>query len=618
MKAFVLFAALALTLLACQQTAPQPAPNVLGTMRVRFVLEPAAKGAGLRPQVLSDIAASSPGGVQMRLLSTNTFTFGPRDQEGQRFVSATYAVRNADVNGKAYPNANNNISFLAVSTPNSLDETAIGEMLSYGGTPVAQPLLAQSFKPTHAMRYDFALGLPEVAPGGEDFQVFDESEVSSFATTSINPLNYGFVVRNPATPNSRSLPANPATEDFFGMVTFAMRFPLQATAAEDPFAFAMDFLVVTDSQTRVTQSLEQQSNNQVSSLATSLTGAVVNTLPGSPYGATPTRFVSSVRLARAPNNNPVFLVQAAQNIVVSSNADVATNGAITLRQAINQVATGGTIDLSGINGQTIRPSSSFVLGRNVTITNTASNPNVTLRGGPTVIGPPTTSLSNIQILEVQSGVTATIRHITIENGMARGAPARGGGILNAGTLTLENSKFLGNIALGNNGANATFLEGSAGESAQGGAIHNTGTLTISSSSFTNNRVVGGVGGNGIVLPVPPIPGTGGRGGRAEGGAIYNASGAILNLSSSVFDRNNATGGKGGNGAVNSTGSSGSPGLGGDANGGAALNAGTVNPSSLTFGTAANANTVVVGANGTGTIPVGSPTAGTAQNPNTNF
>jgi hypothetical protein len=613
MKPIFAFLGLALTLLACQQAASQPAPNVLGTMRVRFVLEPSAKGAGLRPQVLSDISANSPGGVQMRLLSTNTFTFGSRGEGGQRFVSATYAVRNADITGKAYPNANNNISFLAVSTPNSLDETAIGEMLSYGGTPIAQPLLAQAFKPTHAMRYDFALGLPEVAPSGEDFQVFDESEVSSFASSSIAPLNYGFVVRNPSTPNSRSLAANPNKEDFYGMVTFAMRFPLQASATEDPFAFAMDFLVVTDNQTRVTQSLEQQSSNQVSSLATSLTGVVVNTLSGSSYGATPTRFVPSVRLAKAPNNNPVFLVQALQSIVVSSNADSTANGAMTLRQALNQVATGGTIDMRLINGQTITLASSLILGRDVTITNTAANPNVVLRGGTTEFG-----INNVRVLEVQLGITATVRHVSIENGTARGAPARGGGILNAGNLTLENSKFRGNQALGDNGANATFLDGFAGEAAQGGAIHNTGTLSISSSSFTNNKAIGGVGSNGIVLSVPPIPGAGGRGGFAEGGAVYNATGATLNVNSSIFNQNNATGGKGGNGAV-SFGTSAAPGAGGDANGGAARNAGTVNANTLTFGTTANANSVVAGVNGTGGVfPPGSITAGIAQNPNANF
>ncbi|NJK43910.1 MAG: hypothetical protein HC933_06140, partial [Pleurocapsa sp. SU_196_0] len=332
------------------------------------------------------ISSSSPGGVEMRLLSTSTFTSGSRGLGGERFVSATYAVRNADVNGNPYPNANPNVSFLAVSTPNGLDETAIGEMRTYGGTPVAQPLLAQAFKPMHAMRFNFVTGLPEVAPGGEDFQVFDESEISSFATSGIAPLNYGFVVRTPSNSASRTLSANPAKDEFFGVVTFAMRFPLQSSAAEDPFAFSMDFLVVTDNQTRVTQSLEQQSSNQVPSLATSLTGAVVNTLPGSPYGATPTRFVSSVRLAKAPDNDPVFLVQAAQNIVVSSNADTNVNGAITLRQALNQVATGGTVDLVGINGQTVTLSSTLVLGRDITITNsTASNPSVTIRGGATAV-----------------------------------------------------------------------------------------------------------------------------------------------------------------------------------------------------------------------------------------
>lgn len=616
MKGALVCLGLALALTACQQDVPDPAPmpQTLGLMRVRFLLEPNAQGANLRSQALSDISSSSPGGVQMRLISTSTFTSGTRGVDGERFVSATYAIRNADVNGQAYPNANTNVSFLAVSTPSGLEETAIGEMRTYGGTTVAAPGLAQAFKPTHAMRFNFATGLPEVAPGGEDFQVFDESEVSSFATSSIAPLNYGFVVRNPSNNASRTLPANPAKDEFVGMVTFAMRFPLQSNAAEDPFAFSMDFLVVTDDQTRVTQSLEQQSSNGVSSLATSLTGAVVNILPGSSYGATPTRFVSSVRLAKALNDNPVFLVQAAQTIVVSSNADTNANGAITLRQAINQVATGGTVDLAGINGQTVTLSSGLVLGRDITITNSAtSNPSVTIRGGATAFGS-----NNVRVFEVLPNVTATLRHVSIENGTTRGAPARGGGVFNAGNLTLENTKFSGNQALGNVGANATFLDGSPGEAAQGGAVFNAGTLNIVSSSFINNKTLGGVGGNGIVLSIPPIPGRGGAGGNAEGGAVYNASGATLNLSGSLFNRNNATGGKGGNPAVNSTGSTGSPGLGGNANGGAAFNAGTVNSSGLAFGASADANTVTVGTNGTGTIPIGSPTSGSALNPNTNF
>lgn len=99
MKALLAAFGLAIVLLACQQRipAPTPTPNVLGTMRVRFVLEPNAKTAALRPQVLSDISASSPGGVQMRLLSSSTFTFGSRGEGGERFVSATYAVRNANI-----------------------------------------------------------------------------------------------------------------------------------------------------------------------------------------------------------------------------------------------------------------------------------------------------------------------------------------------------------------------------------------------------------------------------------------------------------------------------------------------------------------------------------------
>ena len=616
----------AFTLAACNQISPEP-HQVLGLMRVNFQVDSsgANSNAKLQPRTLTGTSS----GIQMKLINTSTFTTGTRGFSGERWVSATYDIRNATTLGTAYATANSNISFLAVSTPTGLGESAISDMRSYGGTLLTTPTLAQSFKPTHGMRYNALTNTTEISPGAEDFQVFDESEISSFATAGVIPINYGFVVRRTTTnPINRSLAGNPTTNQFDGRVTFAVRFPLQTTISDDPFTFSMDFLVVTDDQTRVTQSLEQQALNSVPIQTSQLTGAVVNIMPGSAYLATPNRFIPSVRLARAAAAiNAIYLVQAPSTLGVTSNAD---SGAGTLRNAIQAIAAGGTINLNGINGLNITLLSTLVIGKSLTITNTNATPTAAVLGGVTAF-----NSSNVRVFDILSG-NVTLNNFTIANGYASGTAATGAAILNAGILTLSNLKVQNNQAQGDAGTNGTpdnsgAQDGGGGGTAQGGAIYNSGTLTINSSSvFSGNKANGGVGGAGAAGSLANgFPnGIGGRGGLAQGGVIFNASAATLSINTATFTTNSATGGQGGvpGTAIGGSGQNtfGKGGAGGNANGGAAFNAnatvGAATAASVTYGTAANANNATFGNGVQGGTPLGTTNGanGTASNPNANF
>jgi hypothetical protein len=608
-----------IALAACTQTPVQPTlppKQTLGMVRVEFQLGANGLTSSVKEaprattQALTGIGT---GGIQMRLLSTGTFTTGTRGSGGERWVSVTYDIRNArmDAGNTAYTVANSNVTFLATGTAGVLGDSAIADMQSYGGTSLTGSSLAQSFKPTHGARFNAVTGTPETNPGTEDFQAFDEVEVSGFATGSLIPMTYGFVARrSSANPTNRTLGANPSANQFDGRVTFAMRFPLQATVGDDPFTFAMNFLVVTDDQTRVTQSLEQISDNTVPSQATQLTGAVVNTLPGSTYNATATRALPSVRIARAPTNNPVYLVQGAGSLSVTTNAD---SGAGSLRQALSDIAPGGTVELQGIDGQTITLSSTLVLSKNVTIQNlSATAQSVTIRGGAN----PNAS-TNVRLFQVQSGVTATLNNVRLSNGYASGAPARGGAILNSGTLTLTNVILSNNTARGSDGGSGSSgSAGGPGGAAQGGAVYNAGVLTATSTTFTGNTANGGNGGNGgagAILPGAGLGpgGAGGAGGNAWGGALYNAVGAVLNLTGTL-DSNIVTGGSGGNSGMGMMMANG--GNGGSANGGAIYKDGGTPTLSVTYGTSPNNNQVFGGTGGVG-MPIG--VIGAAFNPNIN-
>ncbi len=171
-------------------------------------------------------------------------------------------------------------------------------------------------------------------------------------------------------------------------------------------------------------------------------------------------------------------------IVVANNHD---SGPGSLRQAIADAAGGGTIKFSpALRGQTITLSAAsgpLDIAKNLSIDGPGAGQLAVSGGGAT------------EDFNIASGASVTISGLTITGGSA----VQGGGITNAGNLTLDDDAVDGNRVGG-------------GYLAAGGGIYNTGTLTIKDSSISNDQAVGNTGSQ-----YQPA-------GEAQGGGIFTQGG----------------------------------------------------------------------------------------------
>jgi predicted outer membrane repeat protein len=160
------------------------------------------------------------------------------------------------------------------------------------------------------------------------------------------------------------------------------------------------------------------------------------------------------------------------------------------------------------------------------------------------------------VFTVGAGINLTLSNLTIEKGVGYSG---GGGVDNAGTLSVSNSNFYVNTASSggailNTGtvtiSNTTFSGNSPyfyGHSASCGAIDNQGTMTITTTTFydnyaNNNYTSGGAICNGNTLTVTDSTfydnqSQGNNGGY--GGAIYAYAGTLAVINS-TFYLNSAT------------------------------------------------------------------------------
>lgn len=145
-----------------------------------------------------------------------------------------------------------------------------------------------------------------------------------------------------------------------------------------------------------------------------------------------------------------------------------------------------------------------------------------------------------RVFTVSSGVTVTVRSMTIRHGKVTGDPAQGGGVYNNGTLTITNSTISGNTAQAGNGGTDY-----GGGDAFGGGIANGHhkTLSVTSSTISSNTVQGGDGWW-----------DGYDGGDGNGGGIAQSSfgTGMLTFTNSTISGNTAQGGSGGTGGSDGT------------------------------------------------------------------
>jgi hypothetical protein len=139
-----------------------------------------------------------------------------------------------------------------------------------------------------------------------------------------------------------------------------------------------------------------------------------------------------------------------------------------------------------------------------------------------------------RVFRINRGVAVSIDDLTVTHGRVVG-PGGGGGILNAGTLTLSRVILSDNQAVGLPGATLGSVV-----DAFGGGIFNTGTLTVGDSSFVHNQSIGADGTASSI------------GSSALGGAIMSngtaSAPATATVSHSTFVDNQAIGGAAGAGA----------------------------------------------------------------------
>jgi len=288
------------------------------------------------PQAHVALPTAIPAGLDVQQASASTVDIGVRGAGGERYFTVAYQVRNAQFCGTpgtcaAYTSASHNLTLVAANTASNIANTAISAISLYdGSSDAATQALATSLLPTHGMEFDTGRGAGVmVQPGLESLQVFTEDEVSATSiprdsgATDLFP--YGYVVSNVHTPSSRALPANPASNQWDGEVSFSFKLPLQSDPKQDPYSITMMFDVVDDANTRVTQSAEEQ--NSAGDAAASLRaatlgsvdlavlgGRVAQTNIGDPICAVRTAGTAGAPTATLVNNAGVTVASASYNV----------------------------------------------------------------------------------------------------------------------------------------------------------------------------------------------------------------------------------------------------------------------------------------------------------------
>ena len=192
---------------------------------------------------------------------------------------------------------------------------------------------------------------------------------------------------------------------------------------------------------------------------------------------------------------PAALIPALLTLVLAAeataSAQVVTNSADsgpgTLRSAITNAANGAVITFApNLSGATITLASTLQVNTNLSIDASA------LPGGIQINGN-----GSVQILNATSNITVFLNSLTLTNGFG----LLGGGIQNAGILTLTNCILSGNSAYADGGGivnsgtamlNECALSGNSAR--YGGGIYNVGsTLTLTTCTLSGNSANSGGG-----------------------------------------------------------------------------------------------------------------------------
>jgi PKD repeat protein len=210
-------------------------------------------------------------------------------------------------------------------------------------------------------------------------------------------------------------------------------------------------------------------------------------------------------------------ITGSSTLLVTNNAD---SGPGTLRSAITNAANGAVITFDpSLSGATITLSNTLTINKSFTIDASALSGGLQINEDDSVF---------VQIFNVASNTTVFLNSLTITNGYSAidSVYNNGGGIENAGTLTLANCTLSGN-----------------GADLRGGGIYNSGTLTMNQCTVSGSYAVDGGGiynlGTATLNQCTLSGNCAGWVDEAGGGGINNRG--LLSLNQCTLSGNSATG-----------------------------------------------------------------------------
>lgn len=410
-----------------------------------------------------------------------SFTHGPPGAGGYRYVFMSAKVRNGGVNRLppndtvAFTTPRQNLTMIAIEVPagggfSGIAGTPFSDLQKFDGSP-ADPAIAGGIIPTGAVRQTLTGGITAHSP--DALQVFTEEE-AALASNFFKPFPYGYLIHHATETNTRTLAANPGPTQFDGIITLGLKIPLQANPADDVYGFSMFFVLREDSETRITQSIEEQDaagqaafEARVAALATGPGGlSGITLLPGGSYGgsvAAPVRKLCGVRVAGtagSPTNTLGGGALGTCPLLTAVSPDVGLQGTtvgVTLTGS-NFVSGATTVQVSGsgvsVNSVTVSSATSltanFVIdagaapgARTVTVTTAGGTSSRTF----TVTLPPPT-LTAIVPASGSQGATPTVT-LTGSNFVTGGTTIviGGTGVSALGTTVLSSTTVVAAFAI---------------------------------------------------------------------------------------------------------------------------------------------------------------------------
>jgi CSLREA domain-containing protein len=224
------------------------------------------------------------------------------------------------------------------------------------------------------------------------------------------------------------------------------------------------------------------------------------------------------------------LAAGCSSVIVNNANDTGTG---SLRAVIAGACGGSTITFAdNVRGAINLTSGELVLNKNIIINGPGANLLTVQRSA--------SAATNFRIFHITGNFRDAISGLTISNGAGPSDTSgiKGGGILNAGTLTLSNDTVSLNSAIGGNG----------------GGVYSSGALTVSNTTISGNKIDSSVPGSGggifnfggtITVTNSTISGnsavsTGGT--TDHGGGIYSNTGTVKIYSSTISANKSDNGG----------------------------------------------------------------------------